>query len=128
VATHIRPYAPGLAALREHIVRVHDALVDEIEEDAVIGAPWRTGELALSIHTRKIRPLLSHVVVDTDHWQPMEYGASPHVIRPIPPNTELFWPGATHPVREVHHPGNAARPFMRPAVYQRRRLRGRIRP
>lgn len=128
MATRIVPYAPGIAALREHIERVHDALVDDVEEDATIHAPWRTGALAMSIHSRKLRPLLSHVVVGTDHWQPIEYGASPHDIRPKDPGGALFWPGAPHPVNVVHHPGNAAQPFMRPALYQRRRLKGRIRP
>lgn len=128
MATQIKSHAPGLAALREHIVRVHDDVVDRVEDDAVDYAPYRTGELSMSIHTRKLRPLLSHVVVGSDHWQPMEYGASPHDIYPTDPDGALFWPGAPHPVNVVHHPGNEAQPFMRPALYQRRRLRGRIGP
>lgn len=38
---------------------------------------------------------------------------SPHTIRPVN-GRALFWPGAKHPVKAVHHPGSAitARPFL----------------
>ncbi len=37
----------------------------------------------------------------------IEFGSSPHIIRPKG-NKLLFWPGATHPVKEVKHPGTPA--------------------
>lgn len=44
----------------------------------------------------------------------VEYGTGPHEIRPVNAKA-LFWRGAAHPVKVVHHPGTAPRPYMRPA-------------
>jgi hypothetical protein len=45
----------------------------------------------------------------------VEYGTSPHVIKPVNKRA-LYWPGAAHPVASVNHPGTRAQPFMRPAI------------
>ena len=45
----------------------------------------------------------------------IETGTDPYVIRPKTAKA-LFWPGATHPVKIVHHPGIRAQPFLRPAA------------
>ena len=37
----------------------------------------------------------------------IEFGSRPHIIR-AKGNKLLFWPGATHPVKEVMHPGTPA--------------------
>lgn len=42
-------------------------------------------------------------------------GARPHVIVPRKKQA-LFWPGARHPVRRVHHPGNRSNPFLTKAL------------
>lgn len=126
-AATIRPNPAGIAGLYRLYDRIHDWIVDKVEDDAVLMAPVRTGAMMLSIRSRKVAPLHSQVVVGTDHWQYVEYPTSPHVIRPRPPNQALFWPGAPHPVQMVNHPGTQAQPFMRPALYQRRTLRGRPR-
>ena len=39
------------------------------------------------------------------------YGTKPHDIRPVNAKA-LFWPGAAHPVKVVHHPGSKANPFI----------------
>lgn len=122
----MHPHPPGIAALREHLARIHVDVVDDIRQDAERYAPVKTGELVRSIHHRLLRPLLSHVVVGTDHWQPIEYGAAPHDIV-ASPGGALFWAGAPHPVYIVHHPGNDPHPFMRPALFQLRSLVGRPR-
>jgi len=123
--THVRPNPAGIAALREHIVRIHRSVVHDVWEDAWTHCPVDTGELRSTIRTRPVKPLLSRIVVGSDHWQPQEYGALAHVIRPKTPGGALFWPGAPHPVNVVHHPGNVRQSFMRPALYQRRSLAGR---
>lgn len=130
--TVIRPYIPGMIQMSNHIARIHASVVQDVYEDARGHAPVDTGALRMSIHIRPIdrvvnilfRRLRSHVVVDTDHWQVMEYGASPHTIHPKEKEA-LWWIGAPHPVAVVHHPGNEAQPFMRPAAYRRRSLRNR---
>lgn len=42
-------------------------------------------------------------------------GTRAHVIAPRDKKA-LFWPGARHPVREVHHPGTKPNPFMQRAL------------
>jgi hypothetical protein len=42
-------------------------------------------------------------------------GTRAHVIAPRDKKA-LFWEGARHPVREVHHPGTKANPFMQRAL------------
>jgi hypothetical protein len=120
----VRPNPEGIVALRRFIARIHVDVVDDVRRDAERYAPVKTGELVRTIHHRLLKPLLSHVVVGSDHWQPVEYGARPHDIV-ASPGGALFWSGAPHPVTIVHHPGNAAQPFMRPALYTKRSLAGR---
>lgn len=45
----------------------------------------------------------------------VEKGTRAHIIAPRDKKA-LFWAGARHPVREVHHPGTAANPFMQRAL------------
>jgi len=45
----------------------------------------------------------------------VEYGTGPHDIRPKDAKA-LYWKGAAHPVKVVHHPGSAAKPFLRGAL------------
>lgn len=52
-----------------------------------------------------------------DVWQ--HEGTGPHIIR-AQPGHFLAWPGAGHPVREVHHPGTPATHFLsRPLIQLR---------
>lgn len=48
----------------------------------------------------------THVLIYSDkNYAPhLEYGTRPHVIRPKTKKA-LFWEGAEHPVKVVHHPG-----------------------
>ena len=43
----------------------------------------------------------------------IEEGSNPYVIEGDP---YLYWEGADHPVKRVHHPGIKARPFVAPAL------------
>lgn len=43
---------------------------------------------------------------DSQVFEYLERGTRPHIIRPRFKQA-LFWPGAEHPVRVVHHPGTA---------------------
>lgn len=44
----------------------------------------------------------------------LEYGTRPHMIYPRE-KMALYWKGALHPVKKVHHPGTKPQPFLRPA-------------
>jgi hypothetical protein len=41
----------------------------------------------------------------------VEFGTAPHRIAPVD-REALYWPGASHPVRSVMHPGTRPNPFM----------------
>jgi hypothetical protein len=53
--------------------------------------------------------------LDVNYAIHIELGTPAHLITPRTAHA-LFWPGAEHPVRFVHHPGTQPRPFLRPAA------------
>lgn len=95
-------------------------ITEDVADDARAGCPYDSGELHDSIGTVYPGELVGVVVVGTDHWVATEYGSRPHLIRAHGPYSlrsddgEYFGP-------VVHHPGTPEQPFMRPALYQRRR-------
>lgn len=72
--------------------------------------PWRTGFL-----TQTFRAEMTGLVLrwfPTASYAPyVEWGTRPHDIYPVNKKA-LFWAGAAHPVKVVHHPGSKANPFM----------------
>lgn len=131
--TSVKPNPVGLLRMHQRVQRVHDSVVDSVFWDAKNGAAVDTGEMWGSIHVSNVMSrinvwssrFVSKVAVGTDHWRFVEYPTAAHEIRPRNPGGALFWPGAPHPVQVVYHPGTHEQPFMRPALYQRRSLRGR---
>lgn len=77
-------------------------------------APHRTGTLQRSILLES-STMYSKVKVNEKYGVYLEQGTGPYDIYPSKKKA-LFWPGADHPVRVVHHPGTAARPFFGPAI------------
>lgn len=111
----------GLAKISGLCDEVTDTVLDLVYQDASRYCPVRTGNLKRKI--RKFRAGKSgYVIVDADYWADVEYGTRPHVIRsrgPYPLRSEdgtVFGP-------KVDHPGTAAQPFMRPAIYRTRVVR-----
>lgn len=94
-------------------------VVDEVERAARFNLARhnRTGALLGSLRTRK-RIAGGAVSIGTDHWRFIEYGARAHEIMPAR-RRALFWPGASHPVRRVRHPGNDEYAPMRRALRAR---------
>ena len=45
----------------------------------------------------------------------VEFGTKPHVIEPVNKKA-LYWAGAPHPVKRVHHPGTRPHPYIIPAA------------
>jgi phage gpG-like protein len=106
-------------------------------------APWKskrkpgpalydTGSLKHSL--RVISSDNSKAVIGSDrpYASVHQFGAKPFVITPKTAKG-LFWPGAKHPVKKVHHPGIPARPFFpftsdgRPTEKAARRINRTIR-
>lgn len=50
-----------------------------------------------------------------DHSAVLEFGSRPHIIE-AKGKKALFWPGANHPVKKVHHPGTQAQHILRNAL------------
>lgn len=92
-------------------------------------APYKEGRLKRSIRTdTRIHKMMSII---TGYWDEgvaphgiyVLAGTKPHTIRPkgqgryhagqqLTQGSALWWPGAEHPVREVHHPGTKPNDFL----------------
>jgi hypothetical protein len=85
----------------------------DVVSDAQALCPVRTGNLKNSIGV-DFGNLSFEVKASASYAAIVEYGSAPHTIRPRTKQA-LFWPGATHPVKQVQHPGTAPQPFLIPA-------------
>lgn len=111
----------GLKQLGENVkkapVLVFDSLTRAINTAALIittevknVTPVKTGRLKTSIRpsfgvlSAVIEPHVGYAIYVHD-------GTKPHIIRPRTKKA-LYWKGALHPVKLVHHPGTKANPFM----------------
>lgn len=72
-----------------------------------------TGRLKGSITTNIIGQFNGEVSTNLEYADSIESGSRPHVIKG---NEYLYWEGAEYPVKEVHHPGTKASPYMEPAA------------
>lgn len=93
--------------------------VNTVKNHAQRIVAYKTGTLRRSIFTDVQNDGFKGIVAqDSDiasYGTGIEYGTKPHDI--VPKNKQaLFWKGALNPYKRVHHPGSAARPFMRPAL------------
>lgn len=100
-----------------------------VRNDAIAGCPVDSGDLVSTIKVRFPGQLRGYVTVGgtgplvnaAPYWQHVEYGTAPHWI-----NSHGDWSlksdEGVYFGRRVWHPGTDANPFMRNALYQRRRL------
>ena len=82
-----------------------------VNRNAKLEAPVKSGILRAGIHS-KISPFNGKVESTTSYGIFVHEGTSPHIIRPVKKKA-LYWKGAAHPVKLVHHPGTKANPFMK---------------
>jgi len=101
--------SPGI--VREQIQKAIALSVALVNREAKIEAPVRTGRLRSSIRSR-IQPFKGIVEPTVDYAIYVHEGTSAHIIRPVR-RKALYWKGAKHPVKMVHHPGTKANPFMK---------------
>lgn len=107
-----------LAAQGRQVKKVTEA----IAADARAGCPYDSGDLHDSIATRYPGKLRGVVIVGTDHWAPTEYGSAPHEIRSTGKWSLHNADTGEYFGRVVQHPGTPEQPFMRPALFKKRRL------
>ena len=67
------------------------------------GIATNIGNMEATIHTSNIK----YAVM-------VEKGTKAHIIKPKNKKA-LYWKGATHPVKQVNHPGSKAKPYLIPA-------------
>jgi hypothetical protein len=101
--------APSIAApiLSRALSASQAILAKETTKETV---PWRTGFLVQSFRAELSGAMLRWF--PTASYAPyVEFGTAPHTITARNAKA-LFWPGAQHPVRSVHHPGTKPNQFM----------------
>lgn len=92
----------------------------ELENRAKVNAPWkdRTAHARQGLHgdvnvkSNEYTISLSHGV---EYGGILEDGSPPHIIRPKNKKA-LYWKGAAHPVKLVHHPGTKGYPIVKPTM------------
>lgn len=73
-----------------------------------------TGHLRRSV-TSKVSTFEGIVSNNVKYARIIEEGSKAHKIRPRVKKA-LYWKGASHPVKEVNHPGTKPYPFLEPAL------------
>ena len=74
----------------------------------------KTGHLKRSIST-KMGDMEATIHTSNLKYAPaVEFGTRAHIIR-AKNKKALYWKGATHPVKQVNHPGSKAKPYLIPA-------------
>nr|DAS93848.1 MAG TPA: Minor capsid protein [Caudoviricetes sp.] len=85
-----------------------------IERNAKSSVNVKTGHLKRSIST-KMGDMEATIHTSNLKYAPaVEFGTRAHIIR-AKNKKALYWKGATHPVKQVNHPGSKAKPFLIPA-------------
>lgn len=116
----------AVAAQLRNLVTQH-TLYDAMKRSTLIvegaskrEAPVKKGNLRRTI-TSRVEEGGRRGVVGTNapYARPVHDGSKPHIIRPVRAKA-LMWPGAGHPVRVVHHPGNKANRFFERAAVSSR--------
>jgi len=72
--------------------------------------PWRTGFLTQTFKAQ-MEGLTLRWFPTASYAPYVEFGTAPHIIEPKDAKA-LYWSGAQHPVKIVHHPGTKANPYM----------------
>ena len=100
--------------IKDDIRKVVKNSAFNIERNAKSSASVKTGHLRRSIST-KMGDMEATIHTSNLKYAPMvEFGTRPHIIR-AKNKKALYWKGATHPVKQVNHPGSKAKPYLIPA-------------
>ena len=100
--------------IKDDIRKVVKNSAFNIERNAKSSASVKTGHLRRSIST-KMGDMEATIHTSNLKYAPMvEFGTRPHIIR-AKNKKALYWKGASHPVKQVSHPGSKAKPYLIPA-------------
>lgn len=101
--------SPGIA--RDQLQRAITLSVAAVSREVKKAAPVKTSRLRSGIRS-KISPFRGMVESTVKYGVFVHEGTKAHIIRPVR-RKALYWKGAAHPVKMVHHPGTKANPFMK---------------
>lgn len=115
-----RANRPGVTAAgrSEGVYRELERRADRVIAVAEANSPVKTGEYRASFRKERTRVRGKAAVTIKNiapHALIVEYGSGPHIIEPKNKQA-LYWPGAAHPVKRVHHPGTKAFHVLRNAL------------
>jgi len=105
-----KAYKGAQEAVRKSTLNVENYAKSNLTQNGSVD----TGLLRNSINS-KVNSLEGVVSTNTKYSRYVEEGTKPHTIKPKNKRF-LYWKGASHPVKEVKHPGSKAKPYMMPAL------------
>jgi hypothetical protein len=112
VMAHIVWHEEGFAGIDRAVVDFMKDLGERVMHAAQGLAPVDTGELKSSIRL-DMQGKTAIISANTHYAVYQEEGTGPHVMDDGP----YYWPGASHPVDVIHHPGNPAVHYLKNALY-----------
>lgn len=102
----------GFQGIRNECEEWLEDLADRVLDTMRATAPVETGNL-VSLLYKEVNYPVAYIVSPAPYTIYVEEGTGPHIMDDGP----YFWPGASHPVETIMHPGNAATHFMKNALY-----------
>lgn len=113
----------GLAKIEVRASEAVKQVLDDIADDARRIVPKDTRELHDSIKVEYVPGATEGAVtVGTDHWAPTEYGSGPHIIESSGDHSLHNQETGEYYGKIVNHPGTPEQPFLRPALYRKRKI------
>lgn len=100
--------------IKEAVKQSTYSITRKAKENITTNKTVDTGYLRNSIHS-KVSALEGTVSTNVKYAKVIEEGSRPHIIR-AKNKKYLYWAGASHPVKQVRHPGTKAYPFLQPAL------------
>ena len=93
-------------------------LVRELREQLTKNGSVITGNLRRSIYFKVEGDTI--IIKMADYGKNVEFGSSPHIIRPKSKKALKFKSGSEDVfAKKVNHPGSRAKPFIRPTLHQK---------
>ena len=116
-AVKVENMAHNQEKIKQAVTKSTLSIERQAKQNLTANGSVKTGHLRKSIQGQA-NGLTGIVHTSNVKYAPwVEKGTRPHTIRPKSKKF-LYWRGASHPVKIVHHPGGAKKPYLIPAFEQ----------
>lgn len=116
-AVKVENMAHNQEKIKQAVTKSTLSIERQAKQNLTANGSVKTGHLRKSIQG-EVSGLTGTVHTSNVKYAPwVEKGTRPHTIKPKRKKA-LYWQGAGHPVRIVHHPGGAKKPYLIPAFEQ----------